>query len=151
MLEPQLEARADALRASGVTLLAETLDVTDAVAVDALIGRLERRHGRLAGVTHAAVVLDDGLIAGLDAERTSVVLAPKVVGMDNLDRATSGMALDYFVAFSSVSAMLGNPGQGAYAAANGYIQGIMARRRAAGLPGLAVGWGAIADARHPGA
>ena len=146
VLEPQLEARADALRASGVTLLAETLDVTDAVAVEALIGRLERRHGRLAGVIHAAVVLDDGLIAGLDAERTSAVLAPKVVGMDNLDRATSGMALDYFVAFSSVSAMLGNPGQGAYAAANGYMQGIMARRRAAGLPGLAVGWGAIADA-----
>jgi acyl carrier protein len=49
------------------------------------------------------------------------------------------------VAFSSVAAMLGNPGQGAYVAANGYLHGLMARRRAAGLPGLAVGWGPIAD------
>ena len=42
--------------------------------------------------------------------------------------------------------MIGNPGQGAYVAANGYLQGLMRRRRALGLPGLAVGWGAIADA-----
>jgi phthiocerol/phenolphthiocerol synthesis type-I polyketide synthase C len=146
VVEPQLLARAGAIRAAGVTLLVETLDVTDAPAVEALIGRLERRHDRLAGIIHAAMVLDDGLIAGLDPERVSAVLAPKVIGTENLDRATRGMALDYFVAFSSASAMLGNPGQGAYAAANGYLQGVMARRRAAGLPGLAVGWGAIADA-----
>jgi NADPH:quinone reductase-like Zn-dependent oxidoreductase/acyl carrier protein len=146
VLEPQLRARAEAIRATGTILLVETLDVTDGAAVQALIGRLERRHGRLAGVIHAAMVLDDGLIANQDFARVSAVLAPKVSGTENLDFATSGLALDYFVAFSSASAMLGNPGQGAYVAANGYVQGVMARRRAAGLPGLAVGWGAIADA-----
>jgi phthiocerol/phenolphthiocerol synthesis type-I polyketide synthase C len=145
-IEPHLRQRADALRATGTTLLAETLDVTDAEAVAALIGRLTARFGRLAGVIHAAMVLDDGLIAGMDRERVHAVLAPKVAGADNLDAATRGTVLDYFVAFSSVSAMVGNPGQGAYVAANGYLQGLMARRRAAGLPGLAVGWGAIADA-----
>ena len=146
VLEPQLRARAEAIRASGTTLLVETLDVTDGAAVDALVARLERRHGRLAGVIHAAMVLDDALIATMDFARVGAVLAPKVGGTENLDAATSGLALDYFVAFSSAAAMLGNPGQGAYVAANGYLQGVMARRRAAGLPGLAVGWGAIADA-----
>ncbi len=145
-LEPHLQARADALRAGGTTLLVEALDVTDAGAVAALVERLTRSHGRLAGVLHAAVVLDDGLIAALAPDRLAAVLAPKVTGADNLDQATRGAALDYFVAFSSVAAMVGNPGQGAYVAANGYLQGLMARRRAEGLPGLAVGWGAISDA-----
>ena len=146
VLAPALQARAEALRAGGITLLVEPLDVTDAAAVTALVGRMARSHGRVAGVIHAAVVLDDALIVNLEPHRLARVLAPKVTGADNLDRATRGAALDYFVAYSSVAAMVGNPGQAAYAAANGYLQGLMARRRAAGLPGLAVGWGAISDA-----
>ncbi len=145
VIEPHLQTRQAAIGADGTTLLVETLDVTDADAVAELIDRLARTHGRLAGVIHAAMVLDDGMIASLDPVRTRAVLAPKIDGADNLDRATRGMALDYFVAFSSITTMVGNPGQGAYVAANGYLQGLMAQRRAAGLPGLAVGWGAIAD------
>jgi NADPH:quinone reductase-like Zn-dependent oxidoreductase/acyl carrier protein len=145
-IEPHLRQRADAIRATGTTLLTETLDVTDGKAVAALVDRLAATYGRLAGVLHAAMVLDDGLIAGMDAASVHDVLAPKTAGAENLNAATHGMDLDYFVAFSSVSAMVGNPGQGAYVAANGYLQGLMAQRRAAGLPGLAVGWGAIADA-----
>ena len=145
-IEPHLQARAAAIRAAGTALVAETLDVTDAAAVAGLVGRLAAAHGRLAGVIHAAMVLDDGLIAGLQPRRTRAVLAPKVDGVANLDRATRQAALDYFVAFSSATTMVGNPGQAAYVAANGYLQGLMRRRRAEGLPGLAVGWGAIADA-----
>jgi NADPH:quinone reductase-like Zn-dependent oxidoreductase/acyl carrier protein len=144
-IEAPLRARADAIRAAGTVLIAERLDVTDAAQVHALVARLRQTHGRLAGVIHSAMVLDDGLIAELDTARARAVLAPKTLGADHLDHATSGAALDYFVAFSSVATMVGNPGQGAYVAANGYLQGVMARRRAAGLPGLAVGWGAIAD------
>jgi phthiocerol/phenolphthiocerol synthesis type-I polyketide synthase C len=144
-LEPDLEPRAAAIRAAGIQLLVETLDVTDARSVDDLIARLVRDHGRLAGVMHAAMVLDDGMIAGLSPHRTRAVLAPKMAGAEHLDRATRGHDLDYFVAFSSVTTMIGNPGQAAYVAANGYLQGLMRRRCALGLPGLAVGWGAIGD------
>jgi NADPH:quinone reductase-like Zn-dependent oxidoreductase/acyl carrier protein len=144
--EPHLEPRAAAIRAAGTVLLADTLDVTDAGAVDALIARLTATHGRVAGIIHAAMVLDDGLITTLDPARVDAVLAPKVAGAANLDRATRGADLDYFAAFSSVAAMVGNPGQAAYVAANGYLQGLMAQRRAAGLPGLAIGFGPIADA-----
>jgi NADPH:quinone reductase-like Zn-dependent oxidoreductase len=144
-IDKALQARAAALRDAGTDLLVETLDVTDADAVTALVAKLTRAHGRLAGVIHTAMVLDDGLIAGMQPARTRAVLAPKVDGAANLDRATRGAALDYFVAFSSATTMVGNPGQGAYVAANGYLQGLMRQRRAAGLPGLAVGWGAIGD------
>ncbi|MBD1203444.1 MAG: KR domain-containing protein, partial [Rhodobacteraceae bacterium] len=47
--------------------------------------------------------------------------------------------------FSSMATLIGNHGQSAYVAANGYLEGIARARRAAGLPGLAVGWGAISD------
>jgi phthiocerol/phenolphthiocerol synthesis type-I polyketide synthase C len=144
-LEPHLESRAEAIRASGTQLIVEALDVTDASAVDALIAKLTKTFGRLAGVMHTAMVLDDGLIAGLEPSRTRAVLAPKVEGAANLDRATRSAALDYFVAFSSATTMVGNPGQAAYVAANGYLQGLMRKRRAEGLAGLAVAWGAIAD------
>ena len=140
-----LEGRAAAIRAAGVILVSATLDVTNADDVAVLVETLVDRYGRVAGVIHTAMVLDDGLIAGMQPARTRAVLAPKVDGADNLDRATRGSALDYFVAFSSATTMVGNPGQGAYVAANAYLQGLMRRRRAEGLPGLAIGWGAIAD------
>jgi acyl transferase domain-containing protein/NADPH:quinone reductase-like Zn-dependent oxidoreductase/acyl carrier protein len=144
-IEPHLQARAQAIGAAGTKLIVETLDVTDPVAVEALIAKLVRTYGRLAGVIHSAMVLDDGLIAGLAPARTRAVLAPKVDGVRNLDRATRGTVLDYFVAFSSATTLIGNPGQGAYVAANGYLQGCLRRRRAEGLPGFAVAWGAIGD------
>ena len=87
-LDPHLETRAAVLRAAGVRLLVEALDVTDAGAVTALIARLTGEHGRLAGIMHAAMVLDDGMIAGLRPDRTRAVLAPKVEGARHLDRAT---------------------------------------------------------------
>ena len=144
-IEPHLLARAEAIRAAGTQLIVVALDVTDAKAVDALIANLVGTFGRLAGVIHTAMVLDDGLISGLEPKRTRAVLAPKVEGAANLDRATRGAPLDYFVAFSSATTMVGNPGQAAYVAANGYLQGLMHKRRAEGLAGLAVAWGAIAD------
>ncbi|SIQ88396.1 Acyl transferase domain-containing protein [Acidiphilium rubrum] len=145
-LEPALQARAEAMTSLGTTILVEPLDATDQAAVTALIARLTADHGRIAGIIHAAMVLDDGLIANLAPARTRAVLAPKITGAAHLDHATRDHALDYFVAYSSATTMIGNPGQSAYVAANGYLQGLMRNRRARGLPGLAVAWGAIADA-----
>jgi acyl carrier protein len=81
----------------------------------------------------------------LDEERLNKVLAPKVTGAENLDRFTRHLALDYFVLFSSATTAIGNPGQGNYVAANGFLEGLARQRRAAGLPALAVAWGGIED------
>jgi phthiocerol/phenolphthiocerol synthesis type-I polyketide synthase C len=68
-----------------------------------------------------------------------------VNGAVNLDRATRDMNLAYFVLYSSVTTLIGNPGQGSYVAANAFMEGLVRKRRQAGLPALAVGWGPIAD------
>ncbi|MGW0806541.1 beta-ketoacyl synthase N-terminal-like domain-containing protein [Nonomuraea sp. NPDC002799] len=96
---------------------------------------------RLRGVIHAAGVLDDRLIAGLDAESLERVWAAKVTGGLRLHEATKEVDLDWWVAFSSAAGLLGSPGQAAYAAANAWLDALCEQRRAEGLPGVSIGWG----------
>ena len=143
---PADRGRAEALASRGIQLVAETLDVTDRPACERLLAALERRHGPLRGLIHAAMVLDDGLVRDLDASRIEAVLAPKITGAVNLDLVSRTRQPDYFVLFSSATTMIGNPGQASYVAANAFVEELARTRRARGLPALAVAWGAIADA-----
>ncbi len=93
------------------------------------------------GVIHAAGVLDDALAATLTAEQLRRVMSAKVLGASNLHEATRAMDLVLFASFSSIAAVLGSPGQGAYAAANSYLEALALRRRAAGRPAHALAWG----------
>jgi phthiocerol/phenolphthiocerol synthesis type-I polyketide synthase C len=131
--------------AGGVQVLAESCDISDKPAVCRLFERIAATMPPLAGVLHAAMVLEDGLLANLDRERFERVLAPKVKGVDNLDAATRDMPLDYFILFSSATTLMGNPGQANYVAANAYMEGVARRRAGAGQKALAIGWGPITD------
>jgi phthiocerol/phenolphthiocerol synthesis type-I polyketide synthase C len=142
---PEAREALASLAATGVNVHAEALDVADAAAVEKLIQKIGRTMPPLAGVFHAAMVLDDALIANLDDERLKKVLAPKVTGAENLDLLTRDLPLDYFVLFSSATTAIGNPGQGSYVAANGFLEGLARQRRAAGRPALAVAFGGIDD------
>ncbi|MFG1648029.1 beta-ketoacyl synthase N-terminal-like domain-containing protein, partial [Amycolatopsis sp. NPDC049252] len=96
------------------------------------------------GVIHAAGTLDDALLTAQDAGSVAKVFAPKADGARHLHELTAD--LDLFVTFSSVIGVLGGGGQANYAAANDYLDGLVAARRAAGLPGVSVAWGLWADA-----
>ena len=144
---PDAQARIERWRAAGVAVALEACDIADADAVAALLDRL-RGEGPIRGVMHSAMVLEDMPMAALTGQSLARTLPAKVNGAANLDRLTREDELDYFVLFSSVAAMFGNHGQSAYAAANGYLEGIARDRRAAGLPGLAIGWGAVSDAGY---
>ncbi|MEM8794687.1 MAG: type I polyketide synthase [Pseudomonadota bacterium] len=128
----------------GVTVTPVACDVTDRASIDAVLTDI-RRKSAIKGVIHAAMVLDDGIMAQLDHERFEKVLAPKVTGAKNLAQLTWQDELDHFILFSSATTLIGNPGQSHYVAANGYLEGLARERRRAGRPGLAVGWGAIGD------
>jgi len=64
-----------------------------------------------------------------------------VDAVGHLDELTRGMELDAFVVYSSVSGVFMGAGSGSYAAANAFLDGLMANRRAAGVPGLSLAWG----------
>jgi NADPH:quinone reductase-like Zn-dependent oxidoreductase/acyl carrier protein len=141
-----------ALAARGVNVRVGALDVADRHATERFMADLNQSMPPLAGVMHAAMILDDATVANLDEARLIEVLKPKIAGAETLDRLTRNLPLDYFVLFSSATTIIGNPGQSAYVAANGYLEGLAIERRSAGFPALAVAWGAIADvgvvARH---
>jgi acyl transferase domain-containing protein/acyl carrier protein len=134
------------LEAAGARPTVLAADVSDAGEVQRVLAACDATGAPLAGVFHAAGVLDDGAFVGLDAARFAAVLAPKALGAELLDRATRNRPLDLFVLFSSIASALGSAGQAAYATANALLDALAWERRAAGLPGLAIDWGPWAGA-----
>ncbi|WP_055480220.1 type I polyketide synthase [Sphaerimonospora mesophila] len=129
------------LSALGARVRVVAADVADRGAMAALVGSL----GGLSVVVHAAGVVEDGLVGGLDAGRVDRVLAAKVAGGVVLDEVTRGRDLAGFVVFSSAAGVLGGPGQGAYAAGNAFVDALVSWRRGRGLPGVSLGWGLWAE------
>jgi phthiocerol/phenolphthiocerol synthesis type-I polyketide synthase C len=62
-----------------------------------------------------------------------------------LHTTTAHLDLDWWVTFSSAASLLGSPGQGAYAAANSWLDGLVAYRRSRGLPAVGINWGPWAE------
>ena len=141
----EAKAALTALAAQGVRIRSEQVDVAERAPLAKLFTRFGKDLPVLGGVIHAAMVLDDAMVSNLSADRLETVLRPKIAGADNLDQLTHDLKLDYFVLYSSATTLIGNPGQAAYVAANGYLEGLARRRRRAGLPALAIAWGAIDD------
>jgi polyketide synthase 7 len=128
------------LTQAGAEVQVAACDVSDRAAVAELLAGLPNQHP-LTAVIHAAGVLDDAVIASLTAERIGAVLRAKVDAAWNLHELTRDLNLSAFVMFSSMAGIVGAPGQGNYAAANSFLDGLAAHRRACGLPGLSVAWG----------
>ncbi|MHC5908488.1 SDR family NAD(P)-dependent oxidoreductase, partial [Streptomyces sp. S6] len=125
---------------SGAAVTVAACDVADRDAVAALLAAVPVEHP-LTGVVHLAGVLDDGVIGALTPERVEGVFAPKVSAVRHLHELTRELDLTTFAVFSSGAGLFGSVGQGSYAAANSYLDGLMAHRRAAGLPGVSMAWG----------
>ncbi|MFE0023215.1 SDR family NAD(P)-dependent oxidoreductase [Amycolatopsis sp. NPDC059021] len=115
-------------------------DLADRDQVKDLLAAVPEEHP-LTCVVHTAGVSDAGVIGTVTPEQLAGVFAPKVDAVRHLDELTRGMDLDAFIVYSSVSAVFMGAGSGSYAAANAFLDGLMASRRAAGLPGLSLAWG----------
>ncbi|OBH90652.1 type I polyketide synthase [Mycobacterium sp. E2733] len=116
-------------------------DVGDESEVAKLLERIRAELPPLAGVVHLAGVLDDALLAQQNVERFRKALMAKAFGARHLDRLTKDHDLDFFVVSSSVSSLFGSPGQSNYATANAFLDGLVARRRAQGLPATGINFG----------
>ncbi|KAE8737946.1 Fatty acid synthase, partial [Frankliniella occidentalis] len=99
------------------------------------------------GIFNLAVVLRDAFIENQTEADFATVALPKINGTIELDKASRALCpeLDYFVCFSSISCGRGNAGQSNYGLANSAMERLCEARQAAGLPGVAIQWGAIGD------
>lgn len=136
------------LRSQGVDVRAAACDITDSCALAAVILDIQKSMPPLKGILHAAAVIDDALIANLDAERIDCVLRPKLLGAWNLHALTLDIPVEHFVLYSSVTTLIGNPGQANYVAANAGLEALAGLRRKMGLPATCIGWGPIGDAGY---
>ncbi len=130
----------DELTALGAQVAIVACDVSDRAQLQSLLASVPTEHP-LSAVVHTAGVLDDGVIGSLTPERVDRVLAPKVDAAWHLHELTRHLDLRAFVLFSSTSGTVGGPGQGNYAAANVFLDGLAAHRRAQGLPAVSMAWG----------
>lgn len=145
--QPNEQARQviERLRAAGADIAVECGDIADPQTAERLVACATATGLAVRGVLHAAAVVEDATLANVTDELIDRCWAPKVYGAWNLHQATLGQPLDWFCSFSSAAALVGSPGQGAYAAANSWLDAFAYWRRAQGLPTTAIAWGAWSE------
>ena len=122
-------------------------DVSTAAGVAEVMAALAASPAPVGGVLHCAGVLDDGVLVRQTPERMAAVMAPKADGAWRLHQALhrADIRPDFFVLYSSMSAVLGSPGQGNYVAANAFLDALARRRVVSDLPATSIAWGAWKD------
>ncbi|MFZ2725738.1 MAG: type I polyketide synthase, partial [Methylococcaceae bacterium] len=135
----------DNLIAQGVSVLCASCDVSDKAALQTILNDAEKTLPPLKGIIHAAMVIEDGLARHSTQEQIDKVFTPKIEGAWHCHELTKDKALDFFVLYSSVTTLFGNPGQSNYVAANTWLEALAAYRNKLGLPATCICWGAIDD------
>lgn len=141
--QPNEQARQaiERLRAAGADIAVECGDIAEPRTAERLVASATATGLAVRGVVHAAAVVEDATLANVTDGLIDRCWAPKAHGAWNLHHATVDEPLDWFCNFSSAAALVGSPGQGAYAAANSWLDTFAYWRRAQGLPTTAIAWG----------
>ncbi|OBA59293.1 polyketide synthase [Mycobacterium sp. 1100029.7] len=139
---PKARQAIERLRTNGTDVVVESGNIAESQTAARVVAAATATGLPLRGVLHAAAVVEDAVLANITDELIDKDWAPKVNGVWNLHQATAGQPLDWFCSFSSVAALFGSAGQGAYAAASSWLDGFTQWRRSQGLPTNTIAWGA---------
>ncbi len=136
----------ETVQRDGVEILAPSTDLSDPEAMWAVFSTLHERDWTLAGVVHCALALEDARLGEIEREQIRRVFAGKVHGVRVLESHLEGEPeLDFWISFSSVSTLLGNPGQCIYVAANTWLEQWAENRQCRGKPALTLLLGYLGD------
>ncbi|MGV9884779.1 type I polyketide synthase [Streptomyces sp. NPDC003379] len=138
---PEAAALHAELTGLGARVTIAACDVGDRGALDALLDKLAADGVRVTAVLHTAGVAQSSRIDETGPDEVAAISAGKVDGARNLDEAFAEADLDAFVLFSSTAGVWGGAGQGAYGAANAYLDALAEQRRARGAVATSVAWG----------
>ncbi len=134
--------------AQGHQLFSEKLDISNTNEVGQALQRLSEKYGNITGIVHSATVLDDGFIKDLSTDRFSKVLDAKVEGLLNLISCmrACGKMPQFVLSFSSISSLIGNPGQANYVVANRFLDAYSSSLRNEGVRAVTINWGVLGEA-----
>jgi acyl transferase domain-containing protein/alpha-ketoglutarate-dependent taurine dioxygenase/acyl carrier protein len=125
----------------GGEVLVLKADVADRQQMREAVACAIERFGELHGILHAAGVPGAGIIQLKTPDMAERVLAPKVMGTLALEAALDSRKLDFWVLFSSVTALTGGgPGQVDYCAANAFLDAFAQSRSTPERPVVAIDW-----------
>ncbi|KIW31320.1 uncharacterized protein PV07_02977 [Cladophialophora immunda] len=143
---PKIDQRwIDDIARSGGRVMVLPMDISNEAAVDRGLAEVHASMPPIAGVAFGPLLLQDVMFKNMELPMMEMVLAPKVTGVRLLNERLSDPAkpLDFFVMFSSIVMVVGNPGQAAYSAANAYLHAITQQRRARGMAASTIDIGAV--------
>ena len=130
---------------SGTTIEVVKADITRLDQLQENLAKLDGNMPPICGVFHCAMEIDDRVLANLDANSYAKSTHAKILGAWNLHQVTRYMELDFFVLYSSVTSIVGPPGQASYSAANAFLDSFADYLRDRGIPATSVNWGAVSD------
>ncbi|MGD9733432.1 MAG: SDR family NAD(P)-dependent oxidoreductase [Desulfamplus sp.] len=134
----------------GVEVQIHSGDVSNIDDLEQIFADIEERGLRIAGIVHAAGTIDDGILINQSSERFQALLSPKIIGAINIYSCLKDSKrfdskriknFDFIIFFSSISAIMGSPAQGSYAAANAFLDSFAHQLRAEGIPALSINYG----------
>lgn len=119
-------------------------DVTKA---DDVVNAIASATRPLKGVVQMSMVLRDQNFTAMTHDEWNAAVKPKVEGTWNIHNAitAAGGVLDFFVLFSSLSGIIGQPGQANYASANTFLDAFAQYRNTIGLAASVVDIGAVEE------
>ncbi|XP_045454011.1 fatty acid synthase [Melitaea cinxia] len=130
----------------GADVQISTHDITTEKGCEEML-KMANAMGTVEAIFNLAVILKDSIFQNQTPETFKISYAPKAMATMNLDKLSRKLCpqLKDFVIFSSVSCGRGNAGQTNYGFSNSVMERICELRKKAGLPALAVQWGAVGD------
>jgi NADPH:quinone reductase-like Zn-dependent oxidoreductase/acyl carrier protein len=133
------------MEAAGTKVYADPIDITNEEAVAKAVSKIKAEMPPLKGIIHGAVVLDDGFIVDMNRDRFITSYQAKVGGVLNVHKFTKEIPLDFFVSFSSISALIGNAGQANYVSSNTFLDQFAHYRRANGMQATTINLGVLGE------
>lgn len=134
----------DELQQRQIVLLLLQVDITSAIDVAEMVVQA-RTLGPLGGVIHCAAVLKNDVIQNIERESISAAYSAKAMGAWYLHQALPDKELDFFLIISSMTSILGLPGQSIYSASNNFVEKLVDYRRLEGLPAQSISFGILGE------
>ncbi|KAL4880374.1 putative polyketide synthase [Aspergillus karnatakaensis] len=102
-----------------------------------------RARTRVIGCMNLVMVLQDSPFVSMTGAQWDIALQAKMQSTQNLHLVTREDPLDFFLLFSSIASISGNPGQANYATGNAYQNAMAAHRRVSGLTAVSIALGVM--------